>query len=82
MKQCKGDGRSHDRSGRIINLNHVHMDLHPARWIHAAAGIAAASDVVPTILAVVGLVVYVGLLMKNLVVLWPTCRLLRHLNER
>lgn len=70
-----------DLYGRTLYGNWVHRDFYPLRWVPAPILIAMTFSWVPSIVTVIAVVVYAGLLLRNLVILMPRDTVPPHLRK-
>lgn len=60
-----------DRRGRVIRGNHVHKDFHPVPWLLAAGAILGLAFFLPTLVTIVAVLIFAGLLMRDVAALRP-----------
>ena len=70
-----------DLYGRTLYGDWVHRDFYPLRWLPAPIAIAAAYPYLPSIVTIIGVLVYAGLLLRNQVILMPRDTVPPHLRK-
>lgn len=70
-----------DLYGRTLYGDWVHRDFYPLRWLPAPIAIGIAYPWLPSIVTMIAVLVYAGLLLRNQVILMPRDTVPQHLRK-
>lgn len=70
-----------DLYGRTLYGDWVHRDFYPLRWLPAPIAIGVAYPYLPSIVTMIAVLIYAGLLLRNQIILMPRDTVPPHLRK-